>query len=91
MGIITQNLFKQVFIVHLLLPSNHTNMINTKTTIAQKFLAFEKSGLEKYAKYLSHQQQLWTKKGNATSYLNYIEKQIAQTEKKLKAIDEKLA
>ena len=62
-----------------------------KKLLAQKLLEFEKSGLQKYGKYLDKQLKLSIKKRSHAKYKKHIERQIIQKDKKIEAIDKKLA
>ncbi|MFI5196185.1 MAG: hypothetical protein ACHQD8_03780 [Chitinophagales bacterium] len=62
-----------------------------KKMLVQKLLEFEKSGLQKYGKYLDKQLKLSVKKRSHAKYKKHIERQIVLKDKKIQAIDKKLA
>lgn len=62
----------------------------TKKTLSKKLLAFQKSGLQQYAKYLDDQLKMTGDKKSKAHYKKYIVQQIAATEKKIKSIGAKL-
>ena len=62
-----------------------------KQLLAQKLLEFEKSGLQKYGKYLDKQLKLSIKKKSHAKYKKHIEQQIKLKDKRIKGLDNKLA
>lgn len=55
-----------------------------------KFFEFQKNGLEQYSKYLDAQLKWAAKDDIRAHYKRYIEKQIEDTNKKIKEIEDKL-
>lgn len=55
-----------------------------------KFFEFQKGGLEQYLKYLEIQLEWAAKDPIRAHYKTYIEKQLEDTRKKIKDIEEKL-
>jgi len=61
-----------------------------KKNLGQKFLEFQKKGLESYGKYLQEQLEFASKSDSRKAYLAYIEDQIRQNNERIARIDEKL-
>ncbi len=62
-----------------------------KNVFAQKFNEFQLAGLESYSKYLKQQQKLSKSHENWESYGKYIENEIKRNDKKIAALNEKMA
>lgn len=67
-----------------------TNNQDLKKVFTQKFLEFQKNGLEQYGKYLAQQLKLTDKMILNQPYKKYIEQQIALNDKKIATVNEKL-
>lgn len=65
-------------------------MPSFKDQLVKKFLKFQQDGLKQYGKYLNDQLKMYKNKGNAAAYVKDIERQIADKEKKLLKIAQKL-
>ena len=62
-----------------------------KNVFAQKFNEFQLNGLQSYGKYLKQQQKLAKTHDNWESYGKYIENEIKRNDKKIAALNEKMA
>jgi len=80
---------------YLPLYSNSIFMANNnndlKNVFAQKFNEFQLNGLQSYGKYLKQQQKLAKTHDNWESYGKYIENEIKRNDKKIAALNEKMA
>jgi hypothetical protein len=62
-----------------------------KLLLSQKLLDFQRSGLISYRNYLINQLDFASKSDNRKAYKQYIEKQLAMNDEKIKAIAAKLS
>jgi hypothetical protein len=62
-----------------------------KNVFAQKFNEFQLNGLQSYGRYLKQQQKLAKTHENWESYGKYIENEIKRNDKKIAALNEKMA
>jgi ubiquitin len=69
--------------------ANNNN--DLKNAFAQKFNEFQLNGLQSYGKYLKQQQKLAKTHDNWESYGKYIENEIKRNDKKIAALNEKMA
>jgi len=61
-----------------------------KKNFIEKFLEFQKKGLQQYGKYLDQQLKLADKMKYGKAYKTYIEQQIILNDKRMKNIDNKV-
>ena len=61
---------------------------NEKRNLKQKFIEFQKKGLESYGKYLAEQLEYSSKSEIRQAYVKYLEDQIKMNDEKIKKIEE---
>lgn len=63
---------------------------NDRGRVSQKFLEFQKSGLEAYIRYLESEKKNSKNVGGKESYNNYLVLEIERSKKRICVVDKKL-